>query len=283
MDDSHERLESVSEVDAMNFSSLFQDSTHTNSPVHTETSSTTADLPQNEIKTVKRENEPKLTLSEEIYSTLDDLLGDVNNGNYSQDVLTGPIDTSISSFRQCEPICKFHQTKTFNDEMITFQNLTGGILYTEKSEMQNHAYNYAKDNNIKEDSVKEENLVETNTSTNEDQLAPECVRQPPRSPPGIHCSRETLKFMDMSLAKNTAEDSALNPNQPESFLCNKCVFSDVENSFYKENSFNQYDLSANYKTEEVRFFMVITACTVLKDVLFLSKMSNFYCVFSIAI
>lgn len=32
-------------------------------------------LIQNEIKTVKRENEPKLTLSEEIYSTLDDLLG----------------------------------------------------------------------------------------------------------------------------------------------------------------------------------------------------------------
>ncbi|XP_035882423.1 cancer-associated gene 1 protein isoform X4 [Phyllostomus discolor] len=206
---------------------------------------------ETEIKTVKRENEPKLTLSEEIYSTLDDLLGDVNNGNYSQDVLMGPIDTSISSFRQCEPICKFHQTKTFNDEMIKFQNLTDGIPYTEKSEMQSHVYNYAKDNNMKKDSVKEENSVETSTSTNEDQLAPECVRQPPRSPLGIHCSRETLKFMDMSLAKNTAEDSALNPNQPESFLCNECVYSDVENSFYKENSFNQYDPSANYKTEEV--------------------------------
>ncbi|KAM5320513.1 cancer-associated gene 1 protein [Glossophaga mutica] len=234
----------------MNFSSLFQDLTHANSPFRVETSSTTADLPQNEIKTVKRENEPKLTLSEEIYSTLDDLLG-VNNGNYSQDVLTGPIDTSISPFRQCEPICKFHQTKTFNDEMITFQNLTGGILYTEKPEMQSHVYSYAKDNNIKEDSVKEENSVETSTSTNEDQLAHECVRQPPRSPPGIHCSRETLKFMDMSLAKNTVEDSALNLNQPESFLCKECVCSDVENPFYKENSFNQYDLSANYKTEEV--------------------------------
>lgn len=32
-------------------------------------------LIQNEIKTVKRENEPKLTHSEETYSTLDDLLG----------------------------------------------------------------------------------------------------------------------------------------------------------------------------------------------------------------
>ncbi|XP_036901267.1 cancer-associated gene 1 protein [Sturnira hondurensis] len=210
---------------------------------------------ENEIKNVKRENKPKLTLSEEIYSTLDGLLGDVNNGNYSQDVLTGPIDTSISSFRQCEPICKFHQTKTFNGEMITFQNskcyLKGGIPYTEKPEMQSHVYNYAKDNNIKEDSVKEENSVETNTSTNEDQLAHECVRQPPRSPPGIHCNRETLKFMDMSLAKNTAENSALNPNQPESFLCKECVYSDVENPFYKENSFNKCDLRANYKTEEV--------------------------------
>ncbi|KAF6107777.1 cancer antigen 1 [Phyllostomus discolor] len=233
VDDSRERLESMSEVDAMNFSSLFQDSTHTNSPFHMETSSTTADLPQTEIKTVKRENEPKLTLSEEIYSTLDDLLGDVNNGNYSQDVLMGPIDTSISSFRQCEPICKFHQTKTFNDEMIKFQNLTDGIPYTEKSEMQSHVYNYAKDNNMKKDSVKEENSVETSTSTNEDQLAPECVRQPPRSPLGIHCSRETLKFMDMSLAKNTAEDSALNPNQPESFLC--CSFFKRDTEFWGDS------------------------------------------------
>ncbi|XP_053520050.1 cancer-associated gene 1 protein [Artibeus jamaicensis] len=250
VDASHERLESMSEVDAMNFSSLFQDLTHANSSFHMQTSNTTTDLPQNEIKTLKRENEPKVTLSEEIYSTLDGLLGDVNNGNYSQDVLTGPIDTSISSFRQCEPVCKFHQMKTFNDEMITFQNPTGGIPYTEKPEMQSHVYNYAKDNNIKEDSVKEENSVETGTSTNEDQLAHECVRQPPRSP-GIHCSIETLKFMDMSLAKNTAEDSALNPNQPESFLCKECMNSDVENPFYKENSFNQYDLRANYKTEEV--------------------------------
>lgn len=32
-------------------------------------------LIQNEIKNVKRENESKFTLSEEIYSTLDDLLG----------------------------------------------------------------------------------------------------------------------------------------------------------------------------------------------------------------
>lgn len=172
--------------------------------------------------------------------------------------------------------------KTFNDEII-FQNLTGGIPYTEKSEMQSHVYNYAKDNNIKEDSVKEENSLETSTSTNEDQLAPECVIQPPGSPPGIYCSGEALKFMDMSLAKNTAEDSALNPNQPESFLCKECVYSDVENPFYKENSFNQCNLSANYNTEEVRFFTVNTACTVLEDVLFPSKMSNFYCMFSIAI
>ena len=164
--------------------------------------------------------------------------------------------------------------KICNDD-ITFQNLTGGIPYTEKPETQSHVYNYAKDNNIKEDSIKEENSGETSTSTNEDQLVHEYVRQPPRSP-GIHCSRETLKFMDMSLAKNTAEDSALNPNQPESFLCKECVNSDVENPFYKENSFNQYDQRANYKTEEVRFFMVSTACIVLKDVFFSSKMSKLH-------
>ncbi|XP_054447973.1 cancer-associated gene 1 protein [Pteronotus mesoamericanus] len=221
---SHEKLGSISEADTMNISSLSQELIHENSPFYMETSSTTSVLPQNEIKTLKRENESKLTLSEEIYSTLDGLIGDVNNENYSQDMLTGPIDTSISSFRQCEPIFKFHQTKAFNDEIIMFQNMTGGIPYTEKpEEMQSHVYNYAKDNNIKEDSIKEENSVETSTSTNEDQVADECVRQLPKSPPVIHCSRETLKFTDMSLAKNSAQDSALNPCQPESFLCKECA------------------------------------------------------------
>nr|KAF6443246.1 cancer antigen 1 [Molossus molossus] len=250
VDASQEKLETMSKANAMNFSRLSQNLTHSDSPYSMETISTTSNFPQNEIKNVKKENESKLILSEEIYSTLDDLLGDVNNGNYSQDVLTQPTDTRISSFRQCEPISKYHQTKAFNDEMITFQNLTGGLPYTEKPELQNHVYNYAKDNNIKEDSLREENSVGTNTSTNEDQLAHECVRRP-RSPPVIHCNIETLKFTEMSPPKDTAEESTLNSSQPENFLCNEYVHSNIENPFYKENSFNLYDLRADYKTKEV--------------------------------
>ncbi|XP_066228776.1 cancer-associated gene 1 protein [Saccopteryx leptura] len=211
---SHEKLETMSEANTMNFSSLCQDLPHSDSPLYMATSSTTSDLPQNEIKNVKRENESNLTLPEETYS----MLGAFSNGNYSQDVLTWPVDTSISSFRQCEPICKFHQREAFNDEMITFQNLPGSLPYTEKPELQSYVYNYAKDNNIKEDSFKEENSLGTSTSTDEDQLAHENVRQPPRSPP-----REMLKLTEMSLAKNTVKESALIPSQPESFLCMEYV------------------------------------------------------------
>ncbi|ELK14997.1 Cancer-associated protein 1 protein like protein, partial [Pteropus alecto] len=206
-------------------------------------------LIQNEIKNVKKENESKL--SEEIYSTLDDTLDDVNNGNYSQDVLTEPTDTSISSSRQFEPIFKFHETEAFNDEVITFQNLTGGFPYTEKPELQSHVYNYAKDNNIKEDSFKEENPVGTDTSTYKDQLAHECVRQPPRSLSPIHCSEETLKFTEMSLAKNTAKESVFNPGQPQIFLCKEYIHSDVEKPFYRDNSFNLLDMRADYETKEI--------------------------------
>lgn len=45
-DVSHEKLESVSEAEAMNFSSLSQDLTHSHSPFYMETNSTTSDLPQ---------------------------------------------------------------------------------------------------------------------------------------------------------------------------------------------------------------------------------------------
>uniref|UniRef100_G1PS13 Cancer antigen 1 n=1 Tax=Myotis lucifugus TaxID=59463 RepID=G1PS13_MYOLU len=219
MDVSHEKLESMSEVDAMNFTGLSQDFTHSNSPSYMETSNTTSDLSQNEIKNVKKENESKITLSEEIYSTLDDVLGDNNKKNNNRQCILVPIDTSISSFRQCEPIFKYHQTKAFNDKM------------TEKPELQSHVYNYAKDSNIKEDSFKEENPVGTSTSTNEDQLSHEYEWQPPRSPSEIHCSRETLKFMEMPLAENTAKESTLNSGQPENFLCKVAVSSKgIQNS-----------------------------------------------------
>ncbi|XP_057554595.1 cancer-associated gene 1 protein [Hippopotamus amphibius kiboko] len=117
--------------------------------------------------------------------------------------------------------------------MVTFQNLTEGLSYTEEPELQHHVYNYAKDTNLQEDSFKEENPMGTGTSTNKDQLG------------------ETLELMEMSLANSTAAESALNPSQPQGFLCEENVDSDVEQPLYEENHFTLLDLRANYKTEEI--------------------------------
>lgn len=174
----------------------------------------------------------------------------VNIGNYSQNVLTQPIDTSISSLRQFEPLCQFHQTDSFNNE-IAFQDLTESLSYTEEPELQHYVCDYAEDTNMQEDSFKEENPMGTSTFTHTDQFALECVRQPSRSPPLIQCSEETLKFMEMPLANSTAMESALNPSQSQDFLCEKEVHSDVEQPFYKENNFNLLDVRANYETEEI--------------------------------
>uniref|UniRef100_A0A8C0AFU8 Cancer antigen 1 n=1 Tax=Bos mutus grunniens TaxID=30521 RepID=A0A8C0AFU8_BOSMU len=176
--------------------------------------------------------------------------GNVNIGNYSQNVLTQPIDTSISSLRQFEPLCQFHQTDSFNNE-IAFQDLTESLSYTEEPELQHYVCDDAEDTNIQEDSFKEENPMGTSTFTHTDQFALECVRQPSISPPLIHCSEETLKFMEMPLANSTATESALNPSQSQDFVCEEEVHSDVEQPFYKENNFNLLDLRANYETEEI--------------------------------
>nr|XP_037861646.1 cancer-associated gene 1 protein isoform X1 [Chlorocebus sabaeus] len=209
VDTSHEKVESISESDTMNVSNLSQGIMLSDSPICMETTSTTCDLPQNEIKNFERENEYESTLCEDVYGTLDNLLNDNNIENYSKNVLTQPVDTiSISSLRQFDTVCKFHCVEAFDDEM------------TEKPEFQSQVYNYAKDNNIKQDSFKEENPMETSVSASTDQLGNEYFRQPPpRSPPLIHCSGETLKFPEKSLAKSTAKESALNPSQPPSFLC----------------------------------------------------------------
>nr|XP_020725295.1 cancer-associated gene 1 protein isoform X4 [Odocoileus virginianus texanus] len=170
--------------------------------------------------------------------------GNVNIGNYSQNVLTQPIDTSISSLRKFEPLCQFHQTESFNNE-IAVQDLTESLSYTEEPALQHYVCDYAEDTNIQEDPFKEENPMGTSTFTHTDQFALECVRQPSRSPPLIHCSEETLKFMEMPLANSTATESALNSSQSQDFLCEEEVHSDVEQPLYKEN------LRANYETEEI--------------------------------
>nr|XP_039318509.1 cancer-associated gene 1 protein [Saimiri boliviensis boliviensis] len=204
----HFEVDSMSESDTMNVSNLSQGLTLSDSPICMETTSTTCDLPQNEIENFERENEYKSTLREDAYSTQDNLLGDNNIENYSKNILIQPVDTiSISSLRQFETVCKYHWVEAFDDEM------------TEKPEFQSQVYNYAKDNYIKQDSFKEENPMETSVSANTDQLGNEYFRQPPpRSPPLIHCSGETLKFTEKSLAKSTAKESALSPSQPPSFL-----------------------------------------------------------------
>uniref|UniRef100_A0A8D2F4X4 Cancer antigen 1 n=1 Tax=Theropithecus gelada TaxID=9565 RepID=A0A8D2F4X4_THEGE len=213
VDTSHEKVESISESDTMNVSNLSQGIMLSDSPICMETTSTTCDLPQNEIKNFERENEYESTLCEDAYGTLDNLLNDNNIENYSKNVLTQPVDTiSISSLRQFDTVCKFHCVEAFDDEI------------TEKPEFQSQVYNYAKGNNIKQDSFKEENPMETSVSASTDQLSNESFRQPPpRSPPLIHCSGETLKFPEKSLAKSTAKESALNPSQPPSFVCKTAV------------------------------------------------------------
>uniref|UniRef100_A0A2K6RQF4 Cancer antigen 1 n=1 Tax=Rhinopithecus roxellana TaxID=61622 RepID=A0A2K6RQF4_RHIRO len=223
MDTSHKKVESMSESDTMNVSNLSQGIMLSDSPICMETTSTTCDLPQNEIKNFERENEYESTLGEDAYGTLDNLLNGNNIENYSKNVLTQPVDTiSISSLKQFDTACKFHWVEAFDDEM------------TEKPEFQSQVYNYAKDNNIKQDSFKEENPVETSVSANTDQLGNEYFRQPPpRSLPLIHCSGETLKFPEKSLAKSTAKESALNPSQPLSFLCKESVHNNIVKPFIK--------------------------------------------------
>ncbi|KAM5269048.1 cancer-associated gene 1 protein [Hipposideros larvatus] len=55
----------------------------------------------------------------------------------------------------------------------------------------------------------------------------------------------------MSLAKNTAKESALNSSEPHSCLCKECVHNDVEKPFYEDKNFNVFDLRANYETKEI--------------------------------
>ncbi|XP_045143312.1 cancer-associated gene 1 protein [Echinops telfairi] len=223
----------MSEAD-VNISSLSQDLTSA-SPLCVEISGTISDLPQNEIKNVKGKNESNITLSEDIYNTIDSLIGDINIEKYSDSI---PADSGISSFRQFEPVCKFHWTEAFNDETATFQNPTEGLYYTEKSKLQNHMSNYEEDSNTKKDLV-EEKQVKIIISTKEDLLANKSVSKHSKSPPLIH-------YYGEKLAKNTAKGPAFISTQPQSSLYKQ---SDSEEPSSKENSFTLLELRTNYKTE----------------------------------
>uniref|UniRef100_A0A8C8Z9J7 Cancer antigen 1 n=1 Tax=Prolemur simus TaxID=1328070 RepID=A0A8C8Z9J7_PROSS len=229
VDTSREKLESMSESDALNVSSLFPGLTLSKSPIGIETSSITSDSLQSEIKNLKREDDRNSILSEDVYN----LLGDNDIENYSQKVLIQPVDTtSMSSLIQFERSCQFHWTEAFNDEM------------TEKTELQSHVYYYAKDTIMKQDSFNEESPMEASISTNKDRLAKECVRQPPESPPLLHCGEETLEFTENSLANSAFKKSALTPSQPQRFFY-KSAFSSKE----IQNSGEIPEMSVSYQNE----------------------------------
>ncbi|XP_075409931.1 cancer-associated gene 1 protein [Tenrec ecaudatus] len=223
----------MSEAD-VNINSLSQDLTST-SPLCVEISGTISDLPQSEIKNVKEKSESNITLSEDIYNTIDSLIGDINIEKYSDSV---PVDSGISSFRQFEPVCKFHWTEAFNDETATFQNPTEGLYYTEKSKLQNHMSDYQEDSDTKKDLV-EENQVKIIISTKEDLLANKSVSEHSKIPPLIHCYGEKL-------AKSTAKGPALISTQPQSSSYKQC---DSEEPSSKETSFTLLELRTNYRTE----------------------------------
>ncbi|XP_008829868.2 cancer-associated gene 1 protein [Nannospalax galili] len=247
VDASHEYLESMSDLDAVNISDPFQDLSHSDSLFGIGDSSITSDLPQSETKKVKRENECMHTHTEDICSTHDNLLGGVSIRSYSGDVQNQPANR-ISSLRQFEPICKFHWIEAFHDEM-TFQNLTRDFSYSEKPEFQIQAYNDAEDSSMKQNCLQEENPMETSISANKDQLVHECVTKSPKSLSLNYYSRETLKFTQKPLAKNTAGDSALHPSQSHIFLYKESVCRNGESAFYHDNNFDLLDLRVNYKTE----------------------------------
>ncbi|XP_048204507.1 cancer-associated gene 1 protein [Perognathus longimembris pacificus] len=248
---SGEKLESMSESDAMNVSGHSQDLSHSDSLFCMEARPVTLDLPQNEIKNIKMENESTPTFSEDIYSIQDNLLSrDVNIGNYPQNVQMEPINSSISSSRQFEPICKFHWIEEFYDDTTTFQNIIESLSCTENSELQNHGYHYAKETDIKQDSLEEENPMETCLSANKDQPAYECINQSPENPSVTYYNKETLPFIEHLQAECTVKESAINPSQLQCFLDKGNVPRNVENAFCNENGFKLLDLRVNYKTEE---------------------------------
>ncbi|KAM4834690.1 cancer-associated gene 1 protein isoform 3-T3 [Thomomys bottae] len=249
VDASPEKLESMSDSDAMNVSGLSQEFSHSDSLFCMEANAVTLDLPQNETKNVKTENESSPTLSEDICSIQDNLLsGDINIENYPQKVKIEPINPNISS-RQFEPICKYHWIEAFYDDS-TFQNIMESLSYTENSELQNHGCHYAKETNINRDSLEEENPMETCLSTNKDQPAHDCINKAPGNPSITNYNKETLQFTENVQAECTVKECAVNPTQPQSFLDKGSIPRNVEKAFYNDNSFKLLDLRVHYKAEE---------------------------------
>ncbi|XP_041488567.1 cancer-associated gene 1 protein [Microtus oregoni] len=200
-----------------------------------------------ETKNAERENESTHTLSEDIYSTQDSLLGDINLGNYSEGVQNQPANTRVSSSRQFEPICKFHWIEAFNDEMI-FQDLSEAFSSLEKPELQSHEYNTV-DAGEKPYALEGENPLETRISENQDQLVHEHVRKS-RSLSLNYYRGETQPLMEKSLARSTVVDVAFHTSQPQSFLRRENGCASGESSFDTEDCLGLLDLRTDNEIEE---------------------------------
>ncbi|XP_036044723.1 cancer-associated gene 1 protein isoform X3 [Onychomys torridus] len=204
---------------------------------------------EDETKNIKRGNESTHILSEDIYSTQDSLIGDVNLGNYSESIQNQPANTRVSSSRQFEPICKFHWIEAFNDEM-TFQDLGEDFSYSEKPELQSQEYNDTAGASEKLDAYKGESPMEDSISENKYQLVDEHVRKSPRSLSLNYYRGETQPCVEKPLARSAVVDVALNISQPQSFLCKKNVCGSGEDAFDSENCLDLLDFRTNYETEE---------------------------------
>ncbi|KAL6040320.1 hypothetical protein STEG23_017220 [Scotinomys teguina] len=203
-----------------------------------------------ETKNVKKENESTHTLSEDIYSTQDSLLVDVNLGNYSDRIQNQPANTRVSSLRQFEPICKFHWIEAFNDEM-TFQDLEETFSYSEKPELQSQEYNETADASEKPDARKGESPMESSISKNKDQLVDEHVRKS-RSLSLNYYRGETKPFVEKSLARRAVVDVPVNITQPQGFLWKENVCGSGGNAFDSETCLDLLDFRANYETEKLQ-------------------------------
>uniref|UniRef100_A0A8C2MWT7 Cancer antigen 1 n=1 Tax=Cricetulus griseus TaxID=10029 RepID=A0A8C2MWT7_CRIGR len=202
-----------------------------------------------ETKKTKRENESTHSFSEDIYSTQDSLLGDTNLGNFSECVQNQPANTRVSSFRQFEPICKFHWIEAFNDE-ATFQDMGEVFSYLEKPELQSQESNDTVDASEKSDSLKGESPMETSISENKDQLVHEHVGKSPRGLSLNYYRGGIQTFVEKSLARSTVVDVALNVSQPQSFLGKENVCTSGEDVFDNEDCLDLLDFRANGETEE---------------------------------
>lgn len=134
---------------------------------------------------------------------------------------------------------------------MTVEDLRGAFSYSEKPELPSQVYNDAADGSEKPDPFKEESSVESSISENKDELVPAPVRKSPRSLCLNYYRGEAQPLTEAPLVRSAVVDVGLNISQPQSFLDKENVCKNGDNSSDRENCFEQLDLRAIYKAEEV--------------------------------